>query len=121
MTRRGTLLFALVMTVGGCSTTSSSTSMGSRTGKVDAMQEGRRLTSAFYAGEASQIWDRLTAEMKKSVGAEGRLSKLKQQIEDQFGTEAVILDERTREFWHPNGSAVPSLAYHRSARFSKAN
>ena len=104
-----------------CSTTkSSSDSMATRTanGPVDALHEGRRLTSMFYDGQLPQVWMTMTDGLKRAFGSQERLSTLRQQVETNFGVEVAVLDERMRDIWRPNGPAVPLQRYSRKARFS---
>lgn len=104
-----------------CSTTKSSsdsTVLRAANGPVDAIHEGRRLTTMFYQGELPRLWMTMTDGLKGAFGSPERLSALRQQVETNFGVEVAVLDERTRDIWRPDGSAVPLQRYSRKARFS---
>lgn len=128
--RRWIPALALVGSICGCGATARSSSAhepvpaavgANGLGNASAIEDGRKLTALFYKGESAPIWARMTDQLKRTMGNEETLSVLRAKVEAQFGIEENILDERTRDFWIPNGPAVPSQMYTRLARFSKAH
>lgn len=79
---------------------------------TSVIERGRELTSLFYKGETSQIWPRMTPEMKSALRSEQNLSVFRQQVESQLGTETGVIDEKT-------AASPPYQVYLRKVSFSK--
>lgn len=72
------------------------------------LQEGRELTTLFYARNTADLWRRLSPAMKSALSNEDAFSVLPTQIESQLGTERRIMDEKATK-----------STYVRTASFSK--
>src|SRR5690606_5042938 len=60
----------------------------------EALERGRQLTQAFYAGELAPIAQDFSAEMIRAVGDESALRSVREQLLAQLGDELQVLDER---------------------------
>ncbi len=79
---------------------------------ADALDEGRRLTALFYAGDVDAVWGQMNAEMRSALGDAPALEAFAGQVEAQLGKEAAVMDE----------SVIPAPGYEvylRTARFEK--
>lgn len=78
----------------------------------EALERGRQLTQAFYAGELAPIAQDFSAEMIRAVGDESALRNVREQLLAQLGEELQVLDERV--------DLVQGLrVYSRVARFER--
>ena len=77
------------------------------------IDQGRELTSMFYKGADAAVWARFSDRMKQALGKVESLSSLRSQVEEQAGSEQVVLDEKVDVV---SGMQV----YLRTARFGKA-
>ncbi len=115
------LLVALALgAVSACKTTSteatpvaaSTETASSAAQAIDPLEEGRKLTAQFYAGEIAPIWARMNERMQSGLGSEQNLATFRQQVEAQLGTETAVNDEQVT-------AAPPYQVYVRTASFSK--
>ena len=123
-----TLTVFILVYLSSCSTTSTqageqtdkcakltlSTASTSHNKNLDnkVLEYGRTLTSLFYKCEISQVWTKMTAEMKKALRSEEDLTSFRQQINLQLGDENNLVDEKTM-------MSPPYRVYLRTAAFSK--
>ncbi len=77
----------------------------------DALEPGRELTRAFYAGDLEPVAAALSPEVDEIVGGEEGLSLFREQLLQQFGEEVTVLSETVEEL---EGMSV----YTRVARFA---
>ena len=75
-----------------------------------ALERGRELTRAFYAGELAPIAQALSAELAEAVGGEAGLRAFRDQVTQQLGNEIQLLDEQVHE-------VTGAMVYARTARF----
>ncbi|MDX1444214.1 MAG: peptidoglycan DD-metalloendopeptidase family protein [Gammaproteobacteria bacterium] len=64
------------------------------TAQAASIEDGRRLTDAFYAGDTATIWQEFDARMQQTMGSEAQLEQFRTQIETQLGEESRIIDEQ---------------------------
>ncbi len=76
------------------------------------LEDGRRLTAQFYAGDTGPVWEQMSAQMRSALGSAPALVTFAGQVENQLGKEAAVLDESIIEV---QGHQV----YLRTARFEK--
>ncbi len=81
---------------------------------ADALEEGRRLTALFYAGDTDPVWKQMSAQMQSALGNAPALEAFAGQVETQLGKEGKILDETVMQ--------VPGFeVYLRTAQFEKVD
>ncbi len=79
---------------------------------ADALEEGRKFTALFYAGDTASIWARMSPQMRSALGNAPALETFAGQVQAQLGREAKVLDESVVE--------VPGFeVYLRTAQFEK--
>lgn len=78
----------------------------------DAKEMGRAATAKFYAGELDALWGQFSQGLKNGFKAKDQLKAFHQQVTDQAGEEAAVIDEV--------GSLQGDFSvYVRTTRFSK--
>ena len=77
------------------------------------LEEGRKLTTALYAGGVSGIWSRLSPALQTLAGSEERLAQLAAGWIEKYGRETKVLEEKT-------DSLAGARRYLRVAAFEKA-
>jgi len=76
------------------------------------LEQGRLCTRRFYDGEAGMLWEDFDADMRKVLGSEAQILAFRNQVLQQLGAEASVVEESTRDV---AGISV----YKRTARFEK--
>jgi len=81
-------------------------------GAEDAIERGRELTEAFYAGDLAPIAEAFSDELSDGIGGAEGLAAFREQVLAQLGEEVQVLDERVDE--------LPGIGtYTRLARFER--
>ena len=86
--------------------------MTRRIGELEAKQKGRTYTQWFYEGKLGELWAKLAPVMQQALGSEDKLSKLRNQICQQLGSEIGLTAEKVQ----PAGVLQ---VYRRLAKFEK--
>lgn len=60
----------------------------------EPVEEGRKLTEAFYAGDTETIWQRFDPAMKEAIGGKEQLAAFAEQVRGRFGGEARATGEQ---------------------------
>lgn len=76
------------------------------------LDEGRRLTERFYAGDTTAIWDRTGERLRESVRSAAELADFAENARAVLGREIELLDETLT-------SASGVTSYTRTARYEK--
>ncbi len=64
---------------------------------ADALEQGRKLTVLFYAGDLDAVWQQMSAQMRSALGDAPALEAFAGQVEAQLGKEARVVDESVEE------------------------
>lgn len=78
-----------------------------------AMEQGRALTSRFYAKELNALWPQLSTEVQTKLGGQDKFVAFREQVEQELGSETKVLDEAV-------ANTPPYRIYMRTASFSKS-
>ena len=59
------------------------------------IERGREMTTLFLQGKLDAVWERMAPAMRQAFGGEAKLKTFRDQVGEQIGEEAEILEERT--------------------------
>src|SRR5690349_23025644 len=61
------------------------------------LDDGRRMTAAFWAGDSQALWDRFTDPMKQAFGSPDAVGGFAREARAELGDEAAVSDEHVED------------------------